>query len=276
MWFSMVALAAPCEPEAVASIQTLEAAMDEVEGPLREVLPSLAEERPPRVFATDGGAWYGLGLVRSDCTLPDGRAVLVASGPPLPGSGVAQPDRFGVADLLVVGSHDASRDGWDRAGFLSIVAHEWTHVHHATTDPNASAYRGQHKLEKQFVKDETLQKAAIELLKASLDVPPGSCELGKVKARYQQVLAAVKPKNRELLERWMFTEGLGRYVEARVEARLRGADEDEQIERSCTSIDDGNFAYAVGCSVARALQRCDRDVWAAPMVGPFGAMLEAR
>lgn len=170
------------------------------------------------------------------------------------------------------GSHEAARDGWDRVGYLSIVAHEWTHVHHAGTDPDASAYRGQHQLEKQFVKDPALQSAATGLAQASLAVSPGSCELDPVKRGYAELLDAVKPKRRLTLERWLFTEGIARYVEARFEAR-RQTDEDAQIEHTCTSIDDGAFAYAVGCSVARALSRCDREIWARPMVGPFGANL---
>ena len=271
MWIALwttIAAATPCPADVAASATALDKTLDDVEPILRTIIPSLATTRPARGQVSDDGVFVGLGM-RNDCVLDDGTAVTVGKANPAPGYGYAAPKLLGYYDDLVVGSHDEARDGWDRIDYLAIVAHEWAHVHHAASDPNASAYVAQFKLEKKYLKKQEIQQAVAAVVQSAATVK--DCDFTAVRTDQQALMALFKTKEQTTLRRWAFTEGMGRYIEGQTEAALRGVDSAAILDNSCTSVNNGDFGYALGCSLARAVASCKSDVWKQPWVGPFAS-----
>jgi hypothetical protein len=252
----------PCEAPVHEVVSSLSATLDEIRPGLRALIPDLKPEKPGAWYATDSGTWYGVGVRgRSHCALEDGTVIITRRGQGMPGTGAAV--WFGQEQVLVVGTHDEARDGWDRIGWQAIVAHEWAHLHHGELAERAFfAYR-QQPLQRRFLEEEPFQKAVVTLVKASLAQRPACDDPKALVNAWDQLKAMSKPGQHQDASAWMFTEGLARYMEAGWEASARSVSVDELRLEQCTSVDDGDYGYAAGCSVAMALDACLGPQWLA-------------
>jgi hypothetical protein len=243
-------------------VVALDATLDEIRPGLAALIPDLQPQEPLAWYATDTGDWYGVGVKgRPLCALDEGAVVSWRRGPGLPGTGAAS--WVGSEVVLVVGTHDEARDGWDRTGWKAIVAHEWAHLHHGARTERAFFYYRQGPLVRRFSSDEAFQQAVIGLIETSLG-QQASCDSPQALLQaWDGLMALSKPAQRQDAAAWMFTEGVARYLEAGWEASARGVSADALRREQCASIDNGQYAYAAGCSVAMALDACLGPEWLA-------------
>lgn len=253
-----------CEPAIQEIVGALRQTMDAIRPGLMALIPALQPVEPRAYYATDEGIWYGVGMGGDPaCALEDGTPVITRKGPSLPGYGAAE--TIGGEAVLVIGTHDPVRDGWDRIGWQAIVAHEWVHLYHdAQADPSFFYYH-QDPLERRFSKDVALQRAIGALVGAARAQRPGCNSPDAMVAAWDGLAAQWKPRQQRDSSAWMFTEGMARYYEIAWENGARGGTADDlpavRDPQCAGQVDDGEYAYPVGCGLALALDACLGADW---------------
>ncbi|MCA9489560.1 MAG: hypothetical protein KC621_06540 [Myxococcales bacterium] len=245
----------PCDDVHARAATELADALEEVRPGLEAVAPGYAGPYPALLLSSvDGGV--GLGIPGpASCTSPSGDVVVLPWRPRTLG----RTSRYRGASVLEMQRFEES--GTSREDWLSVMAHELFHLHHERVVGRelATDYRWT-ALQRAYERDPE-HEASVDGLVRLASVAAEDCSLGAVADALEQHRATLSPRRARDEQRWVVTEGLAKQVELSWLAEAVPDADPEALAMACGNLANP-YGYALGCSLARALDRCaEGDAW---------------